>query len=150
MYYEFIALRRLRIESLLTSWQQCKFIKCCVIVQGAVDNDMLRHLASEVGDEWRRLAKSLGIRPVRQLAIIRSSESVPGSESRRDAVYDMLTSWMKKMPRAANKVCMHVTLLIQVDSATFKPKIAVLYQVLNKQVPVPVPVSSTTRLITSL
>ena len=66
---------------------------------------MLRHLATEVGDEWRRLAKSLGIRPVRQLAIIRSSNNAAVSEARRDAVYDMLTSWMKKMPRAANKVC---------------------------------------------
>jgi len=95
----------------------CKFTKRCAVVQGAVDNDMLRHLASEVGDEWRRLAKSLGIRPVRQLAIIRSSHNAAESESRRDAVYDMLTSWMKKMPRAANKVCTRLTLPIQVDSA---------------------------------
>ena len=77
----------------------------CVTVPGAVDGDMLRHLASEIGDEWRRLAQSLGIRPVRQLAIIRSSNSALGAAARRDVVYDMLTSWMKKMPRAANKVC---------------------------------------------
>jgi len=67
---------------------------------------MLRHLATEVGDEWRRLAQCLGIRPVRQLAIIRSSTTASSSESRQDVVYDMLTSWMKKMPRAANKVCL--------------------------------------------
>lgn len=65
---------------------------------------MLRHLASEVGDEWRRLAKCLGIRPIRQQAIIRNSGTPAGNEARRDAVYDMLNSWMKKMPRAANKV----------------------------------------------
>lgn len=61
---------------------------------------MLRHLATEVGDEWRRLAHCLGIRSIRQEAVIRNGNT----KARQDAVYDMLTSWMKKMPRAANKV----------------------------------------------
>jgi len=66
---------------------------------------MLRHLATKIGDEWRRLAQCLGIRPIRQLSIIRNNNSTPAdSDTRRDAVYDMLASWMKKMPRAANKV----------------------------------------------
>jgi len=34
---------------------------------------MLRHLATEVGDEWRRLAQCLGIRSIRQQAIIRKT-----------------------------------------------------------------------------
>ena len=77
-------------------------------VQGAVDNDMLRHLATEVGDEWRRLAQCLGIRAVRQQAIMRTSNASGAAavaNARRHAVYDMLTSWMKRMPHSANKVC---------------------------------------------
>jgi len=69
---------------------------------------MLRHLATEVGDEWRRLAQCLGIRSVRQQAIIRKTVNLAAStrrsDARRDAVYDMLASWMKKMPRSADKV----------------------------------------------
>jgi len=65
---------------------------------------MLRHLATEVGDEWRRLAQCLGIRSIRQQAIIRKTNAAGSSEARRDAIYDMLASWMKKMPRAADKV----------------------------------------------
>jgi len=72
---------------------------------------MLRHLANELGDEWRRLAKCLGIRRVRHHAIIKNNSSSSSSttadtdtQSQRDAVYDMLSCWMKKMPRAANKV----------------------------------------------
>jgi len=61
---------------------------------------MLRHLATEMGDEWRRLAQCLGIRSIRQQAAIRNGDTA----ARQHAVYDMLTSWMKKMPRAANKV----------------------------------------------
>ena len=67
---------------------------------GAVDGDMLRHLATGLGDEWRRLANCLGIRSIRQQAVIRNGNAT----ARQGAVYDMLMSWMKKMPRAANKV----------------------------------------------
>jgi len=77
----------------------------CVQLQGAVDSEMLRHLATQVGDEWRCLAKCLGIRSVRQLQACTSGNSDGvAATARRDAVYDLLTSWMKKMPRAANKV----------------------------------------------
>jgi len=65
-----------------------------------VDGDMLRHLATGLGDEWRPLANCLGIRSIRQQAITRNGNAT----ERQEAVYDMLTSWMKKMPRATNKV----------------------------------------------
>ena len=88
-------------------------MKCCVCcdVQGAVDSDMLRHLATELGDEWRRLAHGLGIRSIRQQAVIRNGNSA----ERQNALYDMLTSWMKKMPRAGNKVGSHYCYYRQVD-----------------------------------
>ena len=77
---------------------------------------MLRHLATEVGDEWRQLAQCLGIRSIRQQAVIRKINAAAAAshghrwpwiskhDARRDAVTDMLTSWVKKMPRSADKV----------------------------------------------
>ena len=71
---------------------------------------MLRHLSSELGGEWRCLAQRLGIRSIRQQAVIRHRNTA----ARRDAIYDMLTSWMKRMPHAANKVLAYRVLTLQV------------------------------------
>lgn len=65
-----------------------------------VDDDLLRHLASEIGHDWRHLAHSLGIRRVRLQAILRNH----GTNESQQTVYEMLVSWMKKLPRAVNKV----------------------------------------------
>jgi len=93
------------------------------VVQGAVDGDMLRHLANEVGDEWRRLAQCLGIRSVRQQAVIRNANMAASMETRRDVVYDMLTSWVKKMPRAADKVLRTVWLSAPHNDVVAEPEI---------------------------
>jgi Death domain len=67
---------------------------------GVVDIDLLRYLANEIGNEWRHLAHSLGIRRVRLQAILRNN----GTNESQQTVYEMLVSWMKKLPRAVNKV----------------------------------------------
>lgn len=67
---------------------------------GLVGNDMLRHLASEIGEEWRRLAQCLSIRKVRIQAIVRNNVNNDSEQ----AIYDMLLTWAKKIPRSVNKV----------------------------------------------
>ncbi|ELU09375.1 hypothetical protein CAPTEDRAFT_221873 [Capitella teleta] len=67
---------------------------------GLVGNDILRHLASEVGEEWRRLAQCLNIRRARIQAIVRNNVN---SDSEQ-VIYDMLLTWAKKVPRSMNKV----------------------------------------------
>ena len=61
---------------------------------------MLRHLASEIGEEWRRLAQYLSIRRVRIQAIVRNNVTNDSDQ----AIYDMLLTWAKKVPRSMNKV----------------------------------------------
>jgi hypothetical protein len=67
---------------------------------GLVGNEMLRHLASEIGDEWKRLAQCLNIRRMRIQAIVRNNVN---SDSEQ-VIYDMLLTWAKKVPRSVNKV----------------------------------------------
>ena len=78
-----------------------QFLNDYDFLAGVVDIELLRHLASEIGNEWRHVAHSLGIRRVRLQAILRNHN---GSNETQQTVYEMLMSWMKKLPRSANKV----------------------------------------------
>jgi len=69
------------------------------VYTGAVDGHMLHHLASCIGTEWRQLAMKLGMPRGRIEAIHRSV-----STDRQKAVGDLLTSWIKRLPRSADKV----------------------------------------------
>jgi len=84
-----------------TVFQQHKISLVIVLIAGVVDVKLLRHLASEIGNEWRHLSHSLGIRRVRLQAILRNHS---GSNDTQQTVYDMLMSWMKRLPRSVNKV----------------------------------------------
>jgi len=66
---------------------------------GAVDGHMLHHLASCIGTEWRQLATVLGMPRGRIEAIRRSVNA-----DRQKALSDMLMSWIKRLPRSADKV----------------------------------------------
>jgi hypothetical protein len=61
---------------------------------------MLRHLATEIGDQWRDLVLGLGVPRVKIESIIRNN----ANNDDVDAILEMLTSWVKRLPRAADKV----------------------------------------------
>jgi len=67
-----------------------------------ISMDTLRHLALELGDEWRKLAHQLNVRRVRVQAILRNTTT--SERGMDDAKYEMLLTWMKAAPRGMNKV----------------------------------------------
>ena len=67
-----------------------------------VDVDMMRDLARDMGEEWRVIANNLNISRARMQAIIRNVQC--GDRSEEDIKYDMLLCWLKKMPKATDKV----------------------------------------------
>ncbi|XP_060552931.1 death domain-containing protein 1-like isoform X2 [Ruditapes philippinarum] len=76
----------------------------------AVNEDMLRFLAEELGDEWKMVASHLGVSKPRVQAIIRNMQY--GDQSDADARFDMLMTWLKKTPKAVDKVsCLSNALL---------------------------------------
>ena len=77
---------------------------------GAVNEHMLHHLASCIGTEWRQLAVKLGMPRGRIEAIHRSV-----STDRQKAINDLLTSWLKRLPRFADKVITSPVLRIYYD-----------------------------------
>lgn len=72
----------------------------------------LKHLSEELGDEWKKLASYLNVRRVRIQAIMRNN--INESEN---AVYDMLVTWAKKVPRSVNKVDILCTSLLRIGRA---------------------------------
>ena len=64
-----------------------------------VNNELLRHLAAELGDEWRQLAENLELRRGRLAAIMRNNVN-----DRDEAVYEMLVTWAKQVPLATSTV----------------------------------------------
>ena len=80
------------------SQQQDYYCRLYVYI-GAVDEHLLHHLASCIGTEWRQLAVNLGMPRGRIESIHRSV-----STNRQKAISDLLTSWIKRLPRAADKV----------------------------------------------
>ena len=81
-----------------------KFFLVWYLNAGPIDVATLQHLAQEIGDDWRYLAQHLNIRRARLQAIFRNNSSSSVGGDSHQAVYEMLTTWMKKMPRASNKV----------------------------------------------
>jgi len=69
------------------------------VCAGVVNGNMLLHLAKCIGVEWRDLAVTLGI-PRGRIETIRRSLST----DKVSALTDMLTSWLKRLPRSADKV----------------------------------------------
>lgn len=68
-----------------------------------INENLMRYLAVEMGEEWRRLAQILNVSRARMQAILRNIQISDGTEE--DARYEMLMSWLKKMPKAVDKVC---------------------------------------------
>lgn len=67
---------------------------------GLVDEKLLRALAVDLGDEWRRLAHYLNVRRVRIQSIMRNN--INGIQE--NIIYDMLLTWAKRVPHSMNKV----------------------------------------------
>ena len=66
---------------------------------GAVNGIMLHHLAKCIGTEWRQLAMTLGI-PRGRIESLRGSVKT----DKETALTEMLTSWVKRLPRSADQV----------------------------------------------
>ena len=66
----------------------------------SLDEDTIRRVAQSLGDEWTKVATYLNIKKQRIQAILRNNTT--GEEE--DVKYDMLMTWMKKLPRSTNKV----------------------------------------------
>lgn len=68
-------------------------------------------MASELGDEWKKLAQYLSLKSVRIQAILRQNNQNPEPKKIR---YDMLVTWAKRVPRCLNKVRYCSTLFINI------------------------------------
>ncbi len=55
---------------------------------------------AELGEEWKKLAHYLSVRRIRIQAIMRNNVN----KENENAIYDMLLTWAKKVPRSVNKV----------------------------------------------
>lgn len=67
-----------------------------------VDDELMRDLARDMGEEWRKLAQLLNVNRVRLQAIIRNVQVSDKSEE--DARFEMLMNWLKRMPKSTDKV----------------------------------------------
>ena len=63
-------------------------------------DELLKYLASELGEEWKKLAHYLSVRRVRIQAIMRNNIS----NDQEKIIYDMLLTWAKRVPHSMNKV----------------------------------------------
>ncbi|XP_013383289.1 death domain-containing protein 1 [Lingula anatina] len=70
------------------------------IPDGPVDESVLRNIATDLGDEWKKVAHILNIRKSRVQAILRNNVN----SDNEVAIYDMLITWAKKVPRSMDKV----------------------------------------------
>ncbi|KAL4216720.1 Death domain-containing protein 1 [Mactra antiquata] len=76
----------------------------------AVNEDLLRFLSEELGEEWKTLATHLNVSKPRVQAIIRNMQY--GDTTDADARFDMLMTWLKKTPKAVDKVsCLGAALM---------------------------------------
>lgn len=71
---------------------------------GFVDETLLRSLAEDLGDEWTRLASRLNIDNVRLQSIMRPVNAREQDDDR--AKFEMLMTWLKRCPQAADKVAL--------------------------------------------
>lgn len=75
-----------------------------------VNEQLMRFVAEELGDEWKVVASHLNVSKPRVQAIIRNMQY--GDQSDADARFDMLMTWLKKTPKAVDKVmCLSSALL---------------------------------------
>jgi plasmid maintenance system antidote protein VapI len=65
-----------------------------------VTEALLRQLAAEMDEEWKKLAMLLGVRNRRLQDIIRTK----GDSSLESVVYEMLMTWVKNEQRSTDKV----------------------------------------------
>lgn len=65
-----------------------------------VTEALLRQLAAEMDEEWKKLAMLLGVRNRRLQDIIRTK----GDSSLESVVYEMLMTWIKNEQRSTDKV----------------------------------------------
>ncbi|KAK3095023.1 hypothetical protein FSP39_009314 [Pinctada imbricata] len=76
-----------------------------------VNDDLMRYLAMEMGDEWRKVAQTLNVSRARIQAIIRNSQIKDATDE--DMRYEMLMTWLKKMPKSIDKVTVLVNALMR-------------------------------------
>ena len=67
-----------------------------------VNDDLMRHLAADMGDEWRKVAMTLNISRARIQAILRNTQISDSTDE--DTRYQMLITWLKKMQKSIDKV----------------------------------------------
>ncbi|KAL3885313.1 hypothetical protein ACJMK2_025389, partial [Sinanodonta woodiana] len=67
-----------------------------------INEQLMRQLAEEMGDEWKTVAYLLNVSKARVQAIQRNVNVYDLPEE--DARFDMLMTWLKKMPKATDKV----------------------------------------------
>ena len=65
-----------------------------------IDDGVLHNLATEIGEDWKRLASQLNVKQMRIQAILRNN----ASKDQETAIYDMLVTWAKRIPKSMNKV----------------------------------------------
>ncbi|XP_041352496.1 uncharacterized protein LOC121370984 [Gigantopelta aegis] len=70
--------------------------------EGPVTNDVLMHIADEIGDDWVKLAQYLCVKRVRIQAIMRQHVN----DKNTNKIYDMLTTWSKRLPTSMDRVDM--------------------------------------------
>ncbi|KAK3098637.1 hypothetical protein FSP39_021461 [Pinctada imbricata] len=68
---------------------------------GPRKEDVFEYVASELGEEWKKLAQYLCLKTVRIQAILRQNNQ--NSDPKR-VKYDMLVTWAKRIPRSVNKL----------------------------------------------
>ncbi|XP_060082127.1 death domain-containing protein 1-like [Ylistrum balloti] len=76
-----------------------------------VDDDLIRDLARDMGDEWKKIGHLLNVSRARIQAIIRNVAVSDRSEE--DARYEMLLNWLKKMPKSTDKVAVLSSALVK-------------------------------------
>lgn len=88
-------------------------VKAPIIIRNTTDpinESLMRFVADELGDEWRIVANHLNLSKPRIQAILRNMQNNDLSDA--DAKYDMLMTWLKKTPKAVDKVsCLSMALL---------------------------------------
>ena len=74
-------------------------------VSDPINEDTLREVAAELGDEWKLLAQCLNVTRMRIEAILRNCNQNEDEESGlEEARFEMLLTWVKRVPRSVSKV----------------------------------------------
>ena len=67
-----------------------------------LNEETLHIIADHLGEEWQRVANQLNVKKMRLQAIMKNNMFKEAEED--NSKYDMLTTWIKKVPVSANKV----------------------------------------------